>query len=260
MKKAEALLSKVKKLKEDYQERLDFLNQDLKKAKEKGNYIIVIGSLLEIAKLYYWQNNFELAKEYLGKARIECQNHDDKENELICVQLMAGIDYYLGNKNDALSQLQYAIIIAKKIKNEYVLSLCLMGIAVIYLFEKKGRKAFNCFKEAIPVIRKIGDIGWEIAALQNIHSIFASFENSDYAREYLKKEIAEIKNNRKPFYNYMNDIFKTWEIDLSKKSGFSKGALSYEISLGKAYQPSAYDIFTSYLNYLSKSKEKRNSN
>lgn len=155
----------------------------------------IIFSCLWQGRVYYYKDEYELAKAYLGKAKALLEENNNNEGLVLYYFASASIDNLTGDYLSALKNNQELISMSKITGDKLMLSAGLHGMGSIHIRRNEPDKALPYLLESLSVKHQIDDKGGEANIFTNIGYAWEMIGNYDSAMYYYNKGFDIRKEN-----------------------------------------------------------------
>ncbi len=155
----------------------------------------IIFSYLWQGRVYYYKDEYDLAKAYFEKAKILLEENNDPEALVLYNFASASINKLTGDYLSALKNNQELIRLCQITGDKLMLSAGLHGMGGIHISRNEPDKALPYLHEALAVKDQIDDEGGEANVFTNIGYAWELMGNYDSAMYYYYKGFAIRKKN-----------------------------------------------------------------
>jgi len=212
----------------------------------------IIFSYLWLVRVYYYKDEYHLAKACLAKAKLLLEKNHDNEGLVLYYFASASINNLTGDYLSALKNNQELIRLSKITGDRLMLSAGLHGMAGIHIRRNEPDEALPYLKEALSVKYEIDDEGGEANILTNMGYAYELKGNYDSAMFYYQAglllrekhgSIRRIANSQV----YMGSLFtkmqqydkaiyalksaSNYYVELDEKTGLCSSNLSLALAL-----------------------------
>lgn len=147
----------------------------------------IIFSCLWQGRVYYYKDEYDLAKTYLGKAKVLLEEPIDNEGLILYYFASASINNLTGDYLSALKNNQELVRLSKISGNKLMLSVGLQGMGSIYNNRNEPERALLYLQEALTTKLQIDDKGELANVITNIGYTWELLGNYDSAMYYYGK-------------------------------------------------------------------------
>ena len=154
-----------------------------------------IFSYLWQGRVYYYKDEYDLAKTYLEKAKQLLDEHEDTEGLILYYFATASINNLRGDYISAFQNNRELVSLSKIADDKLMLSAGLHGMGSIHIRQNEPDEALPYLKESLVVKSQIDDKGGEANLFTNIGYAWELMGNYDSAIFYYNKGF-EIRKNR----------------------------------------------------------------
>nr|NQU93880.1 tetratricopeptide repeat protein [Bacteroidota bacterium] len=147
-------------------------------------------SYLWQGRVYYYKDEYSIAKTYLNKAKKLLENMKDNDGLSLYYFASASINNLTGNYIDAIKDNQELIRLSSITGNDLLRSAGLNGLAGTHIRLNEPDEALPYLRESLVIKNQIDDLGGKANILTNIGTAYELMENFDSAMIYYKKGLA----------------------------------------------------------------------
>ncbi len=140
--------------------------------------------LSDIARVERHRGNYTAAIEPTKKAIETFKEIKDEKWEMIAVNQLGNIYWYLEDYKNALIQYQHSLGIAKKLNRDYNIAVVKNNIGAIYAKQGNHKKALEMYFESHEITEKIGSKSNLITSFESIGSSYFELKNYNTAIKY----------------------------------------------------------------------------
>ena len=164
------------------------------------NYEIGMGkSLLWQGRVYYYKDDYNIAMNYLEKARKILENTDDFDDLAFLCFAEGSITNLNGDYIHTIEMFEKTITLSQKTGNLKLMSTCYGGMGNIMLARGEPEKSLEYYKEALSIKKNINHKAGIANIYTGIANAYESMVKLDSALKYYNKALAirtELKNER----------------------------------------------------------------
>jgi len=219
----------------DNQKAIYFLQEALLLSNKLNYQRGIIFSYLWQGRVYYYKDEYDLAKTYLEKAKTLLETNEDPEGLILYYFASASIDNLIGDYISSFQNNQKLVNLSKTADDKLMLSAGLHGLGSIHVRQNEPEEALPYLKESLAVKALIDDKGGEANVITNIGYAYELMDMYDSAMYYYNKAY-EIRKNSGDIRRIANSemyigslLIKMQEHDKAIVS--LKNALKYYIEL-----------------------------
>ncbi len=171
---------------------------------EKG----IVSGYLWLGRVYYYKDEYELAKTFLNKAKVLLEENRDDENLLFYHFAVASINQLTGDYITAMKNTQEVIRLSKATGDQLMLSAGLHGFGGLHILRKQPEMAIPYLKESLAVKIRIDDIAGQANVLSSIGNAYKLMGQYDSSLFYYNKsyEIRQKLGGKRRLANSLGDL------------------------------------------------------
>ncbi len=173
------------------------LSTHLKNARENKEYGRIAYYSYELGKLFYDQNKFEQAQEYLDEAISNAKKADDFIIEYLAYQLDGSIYLETNDASKASNQFQRSLKAAQEINREEYIVEALIDLSKTYILQNRAKRSVPHLEEALSLSIRNDDIITQLDCYELLVEVYDAQGNSEKANEYQALYDNIIKNKEK---------------------------------------------------------------
>ncbi|MBF0557105.1 MAG: tetratricopeptide repeat protein, partial [Nitrospirae bacterium] len=147
---------------------------------------------------------------FLEKARQDAQSTRDLSVEAKYIIMIGEIHLRESRNKDAMQCFNDALPLFKQVGNILGEANCIMRIGDIHFYESRNKDAMNSYKEALSIYKRVGDVSGEASCISGIGDI--------HLRESRNKDAMKSYNNALSLYKQVGNILG--EANCIKGMGF----------------------------------------
>jgi adenylate cyclase len=155
---------------------LALFEESLRQSREQGNDVGIAQNLQSIGNLYYKQNDFPRAIDYMLQSLRIFQKIGDQGSELNSILTIGEIYYAQKNNRKAKNQFLKAVTLSRELNNKRNLARALSNLGKIEQEKKNFAATYTYFGEALPIFKALKDN-------QGLADIYTNLGHISYAKK-----------------------------------------------------------------------------